>query len=105
MNDTSNYLKRGTQIIYTPDHADGDIEHEDCEKGFVITDKGQSVFCRYFSKRTLIGSLRTLANSESTPKENLIVQDTHDQRVVDLWVNRIEADPEYYGYIHKEQPQ
>jgi hypothetical protein len=105
MCDMSNYLKRGTQIIYLPDHVEGDIHHKDSEPGFVITDKGDSVFCRYFCKGFLIGDLRTVANSELTPKENLVVKDIYRQDIVDRWVKRIEADPEIYGHIDKEQSQ
>lgn len=94
-------LKRGTQIIYVPGHADGDINHPDCERGFVITDNGGSAFCRYFSKNTLIGNLRTIANSELTPKDCLIIKDTYNQKLVDLWIERITIDPDRYGEISK----
>ncbi len=103
-------LERGTQIIYVPSHAEGDMEHEDCECGFVVTDKGDSVFCRYFSKlyppccnttsgNELIGDLRTVANSESTPKDMLVVRDTYRQDIVWWWIVKIKANPEIYGYI------
>lgn len=94
-----NELKRGTQIIYAPDHAGGDINHPDCERGFVITDKGESAFCRYFSKFSSIGNLRTIANSELTPKTNLIIKETCEQGVIDTWIEWITAEPEVYGHI------
>ncbi len=89
-------LKRGTQIIYVPSHANGDIHHEDCERGFVITDKGESVFCRYFNKDK---SLRNIANSESTSKTDLVVKNTTDQNSINIWIKNIKHSPEIYGYI------
>ncbi len=91
-------LKRGTQIIYVPSHAGGDEKHRDCERGFVITDKGGSAFCRYWSKFET-SSLRTKSCSELTPRANLVVVNYCDQKIVDGWVKRIEGDPERYGYI------
>lgn len=57
------------QIVYIPLHAEGDIEHEDCEFGFVVLDKGEDAFCRYWNKDKT--DLRTKANSELTPKDML----------------------------------
>ena len=92
-------LKRGTQIVYVPNHADGDLKHEDCEYGFVITDKGESAFCRYFLKDK---SLRTVANSELTPKDMLIVANHRPQKDIDTWVKNIEHAPEIYGSIYAD---
>lgn len=71
-------LKRGTQIIYVPTHAEGDIKHSDSERGFVTSSNSLVVFCRYWS-RQVVGELRTKMNSESTPIENLVVQNTVPQ--------------------------
>lgn len=74
-------LAPGTQIIYVPMHADG-ILHPDAELGFVTSNAGgKNVFCRYWSKSH--DGLRTLANSEATPVENLVIKDTREQDVVD----------------------
>jgi hypothetical protein len=77
-------LKRGTQIIYVPGHADGDLDHPDCEEGFITSAKLRlnMVFCRYWSKHHL-GELRTKANSEGTPIKCIVIQDTHPQTEVD----------------------
>lgn len=77
-------LKRGTQIIYVPQHALGDFNHPDCEKGF-ITSLGyssQDAFCRYWRQTPPFG-LRTKANSELTPISQLIVQDSVSQEEVE----------------------
>lgn len=74
-------LQPGTQIIYVPDHADG-IDHPDCEQGFVTSMTERGAFCRYWSK-DYSGHLRTMANSEMTQFENLVVKDTHPQREID----------------------
>lgn len=59
-------LTRGTQILYVPMHAQGDTNHPDVEPGFVTSQRGDVVFCRYWSKHAP-GELRTKANSEATP--------------------------------------
>lgn len=83
-------LKRGTQIIYVPNHADGDVEHEDCERGFVITDKGESAFCRYWARTEL--TLRTLSCSELTPKANLVVKKSRGQKFMDILIKNDRGD-------------
>lgn len=93
-------LKRGTQIIYVPDHAKYVEDHPDCERGFVITDNGDTVFCRYFS-RNYRYELRTVANSESTNKRDLVVRDTIEQSHVDSFIKHITESPEIYGEIGK----
>ena len=74
-------MKRGTQIIYVPSHADGP-DHPDAEPGFVTSGDDAFVFCRYWSKH-YPGELRTKANSERTPTCALVVQDTVDQSLVE----------------------
>ncbi len=75
-------LSRGTQIIYIPDHAQGDIDHPDCERGFVTSVRGDVAFCRYWSKFDRM-ELRTKANSEGTPIRNLVAMDTRAQFLID----------------------
>jgi hypothetical protein len=72
-------IKRGTQIIYVPTHANGDIHHADCEAGFIASPTvlpGNAIFCRYWAKGSGPRRLRTLANSEATPIEYLVLRDT-----------------------------
>ena len=73
-------LSPGVQIIYIPNHANGDANHPDCEMGFItlITDKG--AFCRYWRKD--LSELRTKANSELTPIENLVTKQTVNQEKI-----------------------
>lgn len=74
-----NKLKRGTQIIYVPSHAEGNINHPDCERGFVTLYINIGVvFCRYWSQQ-LPRELRTKVNSESTRVSDLVVCDTVPQ--------------------------
>ena len=77
-------LKRGTQIIYVPTHAENDgTDHPDCERGFVTSSTNTGVaFCRYWSKYSY-GDLRTKAGSERTPVENIVICDTVPQSEVD----------------------
>jgi len=75
-------LKQGTQIIYVPRHAEGDETHPDCETGFVTTLVGPNAFCRYWRKVDPFG-LRTTANSELTPIEQLVERNTVSQQMVE----------------------
>lgn len=56
-------MKRGTQIVYIPQHAEGSHAHPDVETGFVTSVKEYGAFCRFWSK-TNPDELRTKANSE-----------------------------------------
>jgi len=84
-------MKRGTQIIYVPSHADGNVTHPDCQAGFVTSLRNDFAFCRYWSKHHP-GELRTRANSEATPFDYLVVQATHSQNDVDQLLEQIEKD-------------
>ena len=66
-------FKEGDQVAYVPTHAQGDLRHPDVEFGFVMEDRGEHCFCRYFKRGGTPGKppLRTVANSESTPKSML----------------------------------
>ena len=74
-------LEPYTQVIYVPMHAEGDVEHPDCEAGFVTSVRGGTAWCRYWSKHHP-DELRTKANSEATPVDSLIVKDTRPQSEV-----------------------
>lgn len=84
-----NNIIRGTQIVYVPSHANGDVNHQDCETGFVMAVRGDVAFCRYWSK-TAPNKLRTEANSERTPIDMLLVKDTRNQVVVDFLIMCLE---------------
>ncbi len=82
-------FKAGDQIAYIPDHAEGDILHDDVEFGFVTSQAGKrSVFCRYWIKG-LPGVLRTVANSEATPIENLVEHKSVHQWIVEETIKRV----------------
>jgi hypothetical protein len=85
-------LKRGTQIIYVPTHADGWANHPDCEEGFVTSVRGDTAFCRYWSKLYAHPVLRTKANSEGTPIENIVVHKSVPQSAVDNCLSIIDKE-------------
>ena len=61
------------QVAYVPAHAYGKLAHPDVERGFVSSDEGgPNVFCRYWRRGEEGKALRTLANSEATPRECLV---------------------------------
>jgi hypothetical protein len=86
-------LKRGTQVIYKPDHCKT-VEQMGCQPGFVTSgpDRRGNYFVRYWivtqvkNHWTIIGDpeLRTKASSELTSRHHLVVQDTVDN----LWVEQ-----------------
>lgn len=84
-------MKPGTQIVYVPLHANGDINHPDCERGFVSSEHpdGKRHFCRYW-RRDAWGVLRTVANSELTPNECLREHDSGPQFDVNFTLASIE---------------
>lgn len=77
-------MKRGTQIIYIPDHAGEDTSHPDCQTGFTTSDirSDRYIFCRFWSKCSP-GELRTKANSELTSVENITVATSVPQEQVE----------------------
>jgi len=79
-------LKRGMQIVYVPLHANGDIDHLDCEPGFVTSVAEHWAFCRFWMKGTKVSTgqpiLRTKANSEAAPYECIVIRDTVNPRWV-----------------------
>jgi hypothetical protein len=85
-------MKKGTQIVYTPDHANGDINHPDSERGFVAhsTIIDDALFCRYWRRGEPL-QLRTLANSELTPIRNIIELDTVQQEIVNETLKEIDS--------------
>jgi hypothetical protein len=89
-------MKQGTQIAYIPTHANGDIKHPDVEFGFVMAENEDTHFCRYWRKGNL-GELRTRANSEATPNENLVEHQSVRQTVVDYWIKVIAQEEAKVG--------
>lgn len=79
-----NRLRPGTQILYVPDHAKGNLSHQDVEKGFVefIRPELGMAFCRYYSKYDE-KELRTKANAERSPIRNIVIKDHRPQNEVD----------------------
>lgn len=91
-------LVQGTQIAYVPMHVramekpDEWLDHDDTLFGFVTGHNGSAVFCRYW-KRGFAGSvLKTVACSEATDYEDLIVHHEVDQYFVDAWMEELYGD-------------
>ena len=92
-------LTRGQQIAYIPTHARHSTgvastqwairHHPDVEFGFVTSQRGDTIFCRYWRKGHL-GDLRTLVNSEGTPADCIVVYDSVPQSVVESTLKHIE---------------
>jgi hypothetical protein len=86
-------LKPGDQFVYVPSHAQGDLEHPDCEQGFVTSVRkhnvGAIVFGRYWSNLNR-DRIRTCSTSEAASACFLVKKDTHDQEVVQEILESIE---------------
>lgn len=80
------FLSIGTQILYVPNHAEGDVEHEDVEQGFVTSVGSGVAFCRYWRKDGY--GLRITANSEATPLENIVLFDSHNQAEIEAMMKK-----------------
>ena len=84
------FFKRGVQIVYVPSLVSSDDVPE-CEEGFITSVGIGGAFCRYWGKHDQ-SELRTRANSEMTPFENLIIEETHPQQIVDALLEEIEKE-------------
>ncbi len=99
-----NELAKGTQILYVPSHAKGNIKHPDCEEGFVMGKTpgkdSESYWCRYWGRQYKY-RLRTTANSEATNRRDLEVKKTRSDDAIRVMVKIIEDG--YPDYIAREQ--
>lgn len=86
------FLKRGTQIIYVPDHAAGNHAHPDCERGFVTSVKEDLgiAFCRYWRKD--LNDLRNKDDDKITLMENLELLNSVPQSRVRATLAIIDAE-------------
>jgi hypothetical protein len=87
-------MKKGTQIIYVPAHAEGDLTHPDIEEGFVMSVHKAGAFCRYWNTLNRL-ELRTKSTSELTPFLYLREQTppfTHTQKHVNKTILAIELE-------------
>lgn len=85
-------FEKGDQIAYIPDHAEGDLNHRDVEFGFVVSEQesGNAVFCRYWNRGTP-GILRTVSNSELTPRSNLVLYRSVAPYQVEIYLKSLEG--------------
>lgn len=44
---TPSDFKKGQQVTYVPHHANGDTDHEDCQRGVVSSTNDSWVFVKY----------------------------------------------------------
>ena len=43
----TSYFKHGMRVLYVPNHADGNVDHQDCERGVVSSVNEDFVFVKY----------------------------------------------------------
>jgi hypothetical protein len=78
-------MKQGTQIIYVPLHALGELAHPDCVRGFVISSApmGRTVIVRYWEPGAVGLTLRTGPQGEAADSDRLVAMDSCAQEIVD----------------------
>lgn len=89
-------LKAGDQIVYLPQHTEGDMNHPDAELGFVVSTRYRQgvppeALCRFW-RRGHPGELRTVANGEWAGVEDLALYDSVPQDQVDSFFADQEGD-------------
>lgn len=89
-------FNRGDQIAYVPMHANGDITHEDVENGFVTSVRGDTVYCRYWSKITP-WAMRTKANSEGASRRFIVHHVSVESWRVDEELAHIDSEISHAG--------
>lgn len=77
-----------TQIAYVPTHANGNLSHQNVEFGFVTSVTAHGAFCRYWNKAKT--DLRTKANSELTPFENIVVNKSVSDEKIERAITQYE---------------
>lgn len=84
-----------TQILYVPQHAEGQTGHPDCEKGFVMnyTEDTDYRFCRFFHKYPNFG-LRTVSCSERVHVRFLVAKNSYQQSEIDELYKHIKLGKE-----------
>lgn len=81
-------LKRGTQILYMPTEAGGDVDHPSCEEGFITSVKDEKwAYCRYWLMSNPT-ELRTKLSSEKTRIADLVVTNSVPQLAVIVALER-----------------
>jgi hypothetical protein len=74
-------MKPGTQVVFVPTLANGDINHPDCLPGFIAGPPiGRSIYVYFW--REIGVSLRT-TKPQLTDSEHLVVVDSVEQAIVD----------------------
>jgi len=85
-------FKRGEQIAYIPLHArQRPQDHPDVEYGFVMSQKDETVWCRFWRKGHP-GELRTRANSEAVDAHSLVRTHSVPDDLVQEILKEIEND-------------
>ena len=74
--------KIGQQIAYVPTHAQGDVNHPDVEFGFVTSQKGARVWCRFYRNPSTT-DLRTKLNSEPCSARDLKEHILHNSSIIE----------------------
>lgn len=63
-------FKRDDKVLYVPTHADGDVNHPDCQRGIVSSQNGVCVFVKYYPQLARFGWDGT--TSQGTNPEDLV---------------------------------
>lgn len=73
---TINDFEHGMSVTYIPNHANGDINHPDCENGVVSSTNDKFVFVKYNNGDCVIKTGDEPYTAQATKPENLVIQTT-----------------------------
>lgn len=84
----------GDEIVYVPDHAEGDPKHPDCEHGFItaVYPEDRVAMCRFFRRGTY--ELRTVSNGERAAFRNLMRVKLAPPGVIDQALRLVNKHPQ-----------
>jgi hypothetical protein len=82
-------MKAGTQIVYMPSIAKGNLKHKEVEYGFVLEPKGEYFHWCHFWNKNSPGKLRTRKRPDMVPNDNLVEKKSVPQKQVDEMMEKL----------------
>ncbi|KKK77026.1 hypothetical protein LCGC14_2857760 [marine sediment metagenome] len=70
MRKTANF-KKGQRVLYVPLHAQGDIKHQDCERGVVSSTNDRVVFVKYDNQMCIMATGDEPYTAQATEPDDL----------------------------------
>jgi len=68
-------FKHGDKVRYIPNHANGDVTHQDCQDGIVSSTNEHYVFVKYNCLACIMVTGDEPYTAQATKRENLILME------------------------------